>query len=99
MDNLWWKEPLVVNVVIKVHQFLQVQHILLSIEETRDYDYPNTKVVFIEGELDEAAVNSAKIFYGVITTDKTWIVLPGVGHGVPNSDEGAAMIQEALLEG
>lgn len=81
-------------------QALQMESIVSPIpEEIRDYDYPNTKVVFIEGETDDAAVNQGAIFYDAIISEKVWIILPGVGHGVPGSDEGAVMIQEALLDG
>jgi hypothetical protein len=80
-------------------QTLQEESIVSPIpEKIRDYDYPNTKVIFIEGETDTAAVNQGVIFYDAITSGKTWIVLSDVGHGVLGSDEGAVMLQEALLD-
>jgi hypothetical protein len=67
--------------------------------EVRDYYYPDTRVVFIEGEDDAVAVNLGVIFYDAITSDKSWVVLPGVGHGVPGDVNGAAAIQDMLLDG
>lgn len=66
--------------------------------EVRDYHYPNTKVVFIEGQEDAAAVALGRVFYDAITSEKTWIVLPDAGHGVANKPEGAAAIREELLK-
>lgn len=83
-----------------VIQALQEQSIVSSVPgESRDFHYPATKVVFIEGELDEPSMVNAWLFCDTIASEKSWIVLPGVGHGVPNDPGGAATIQEMLLEG
>ncbi len=83
-----------------VIQALQSQSIVTPLlYESRGYDYPNTKVVFIEGELDEPAMVNGMVFYDTITSEKSWVVLEGVGHGVPGNPDGAAVIQEMLLEG
>ena len=81
-----------------VAQALQSESIVTPlIDESRDYHYPNTAVVFIEGEIDVFAPQG-QLFYDAITSGKSWIVLPGVGHGVPNDPDGALLIQETLLE-
>jgi len=71
--------------------------ITLLTDESRDYHYPNTTVVFIEGEVDVYAPQG-RLFYDVITTEKSWLVLPGVGHGVSSDPDGAVLIQETLLK-
>ena len=77
---------------------LQAESIVSPLtNEARDYNYPNTRVVFVEGELD-VATNIGRIFYDTVTSEKSWIVLTGVGHGVPNDSSGATTIQEKLLE-
>ena len=67
--------------------------------ELRDYHYPNTRVAFVEGELDVANVEKGKLYRDAITSETSWVVVPGVGHGVPRDPLGAATIQERLLEG
>ena len=65
--------------------------------ELRDYHCPNTKVAFVEGERDPGT-RIVKIYHDAITSEKSWVVLPGVSHGVAGDPIGAATIQEALLE-
>ncbi len=66
--------------------------------EVRDFTYPNTQVVFIEGELD-VVTNIGRLFYDTVTSEKFWITLTEIGHGIPGNPQGAAVIQEKLLEG
>jgi hypothetical protein len=81
-----------------VHE-LQTESIVSPLtNETRDYHYPNTRVVFVEGELD-VFTNNGRIFYDAISSEKNWVVLTGVGHGVPHNYDGATKIQEMLLDG
>ena len=51
-----------------------------------------------EGELD-VVTNNGRIFYDAITSEKKWIMLSEVGHGIPGNPEGVAVIQDKLLEG
>jgi len=82
-----------------VVQALQAESIVSPLPgELRDYHYPNTRVGFVEGEFDVFAP-LGQIFYDAITSEKSWVVLPGVGHGVPNDPGGAATILEMLLGG
>ena len=67
--------------------------------DPRDYHYPNTKVAFVEGELDVGNTERGRKYYDAITSGKSWVVLPGVPHGVPFDPIGAATIQDTLLEG
>ena len=64
--------------------------------ELRDYDYPNTKVAFVEGEGDVDNIRRARKYYDAITSEKSWVVLPGVGHGVHRDPDGAATVFRAL---
>ena len=66
--------------------------------ESRDYHYLNTTVVFIEDEVDIFAPQG-QMLYNAITSEKSWVELPGVGHGIPSNPDGAVLIQETLLEG
>jgi hypothetical protein len=80
------------------HEALRAESIVSEVPgEVRDYDYPTTKVVFVEGENDEAAINLAIIFHDVITTEKEWIVIPDVGHGVLGSPDAVNIIIQRLL--
>jgi len=65
-------------------------------EKARDFDYPHTRVVFVEGALDQFK-NSSTSYFDVITCEKTWMELEGVGHGV--TIQGADVIIETLSEG
>jgi hypothetical protein len=65
--------------------------------ELRDFLYPKTKVAFIEGGNDQSNANRGLRYYDAITTSKSWIVLPGVGHSVHKNDDGAAAIIEEFL--
>jgi hypothetical protein len=56
-------------------------------------------VSFVVGELDEPVMVNGRLFYNAITTEKAWVVLEGVGHGVIHDSEGHAAIREALLDG
>ena len=76
---------------------LQAEHIVTTLPgDLRDYHYPHTKVAFVEGEQDRA---TWKIYHDAITSEKSLVVLPGVGHEVTGDPIGAATIQEVLLEG
>ena len=76
---------------------LQAESIVSTLPgELRDYHYPNTKVAFVEGELDVGKVEMGRKYHDAITSEKTWVVLPGVGHGVPRDPVGAATIQAKL---
>ena len=82
-----------------IEHALQAESIVSPLtNETRDYHYPNTRIVFVEGELD-VTTDIGRIFYDVITSEKSWVVLTGVGHGIPNDSSGATTIQEMLLDG
>ena len=67
--------------------------------DLRDYNYPSTKVAFVNGELDVKNVERGRIYYGAITSEKSWLVLSGVPHVVQRNPIGAETIQETLLEG
>lgn len=80
-------------------QALEAESIVSSLaEESRDYHYRNTRVAFIEGELDIFS-DQGQMLYEAITSEKSWVVVPGVGHGVPADPGGASRIAEMLLEG
>ena len=82
------------------HEALEAESIVSEVPgEVRDYDYPTAKVVFIEGEDDEAAVNLAIAFYDAIATEKEWIVIPDVGHGVFGSPDTVTIMIQQLLAG
>ena len=66
--------------------------------ESRDYDYPNLQVIFIEGENDIFAPQG-RIFFDTITSMKQWVELEGLGHGIPGAPLGASKIHDFLLEG
>lgn len=67
--------------------------------ELRDYTYSRARVVFIEGGKDEGNVVLPRLFYDAITTEKTWIVPPGVGHVVSADPTGAEAVLGELREG
>ena len=67
--------------------------------EVREYSYSRAKVVFIEGEEDEGNVVLPRLLYDAITSEKTWIVLPGVGHVVTADPSGAAAVLDELRAG
>jgi hypothetical protein len=80
------------------HEALRADSIVSEVPgEVRDYNYPTTKVVFVEGEDDEAAVTLTIVFHDVITTEKEWIVIPDVGHGVLGSPDAVTIIKQRLL--
>lgn len=64
--------------------------------ELRDYHYPNTMVAFVEGELHVPNVLDGELYRDAITSETTWVVVPGVGHGVHRDPVGAATIQAVL---
>ncbi|MCH8909841.1 MAG: amidohydrolase family protein [Chloroflexi bacterium] len=67
--------------------------------EVREYRYSRARVVFIEGEDDAGMAEVSRLFYDAITSEKTWIVLPGVGHVVSADPTGAEAILGELREG
>lgn len=67
--------------------------------EARDFDYPSTRAVFIQGALDEAATDLPLRFFDAVTSAKSWTVLPSVGHGVAGDLSGRAAITDTLLNG
>ncbi|MFC1979001.1 fibronectin type III domain-containing protein [Chloroflexota bacterium] len=82
------------------HQALREESIVSEEPgEVRDYDYPNTEVVFIEGADDAAAFNLGIVLHDVITTEKEWMVIPGAGHGVLGSPDAVSIVQQRLLQG
>ena len=70
-----------------------------DLTEVREYQYPRAKVVFIQGENDKPAILIGRVFYDAITSEKEWIVLPGLDHFVVGQSSGSARIVEKLLEG
>lgn len=79
---------------------LQAKSIVSALPgDLRDYHYPSTKVAFVEGELDVANTGRGRKYYDEITSEKSWVVLPSVPHGVQYNPIGAATIQETLLDG
>ena len=42
---------------------------------------------------------NARLFYDTITSEKSWIELEGLGHGIPGNPLGALQIKDSLLEG
>jgi hypothetical protein len=82
-----------------VVQALQSESIITPLSyESRDYDYPNTQLIFIEGENDIYAPQG-RMFFDAITSMKQWVELEGLGHGIPRDPLGASLIQDFLLEG
>ncbi|HEX79275.1 MAG TPA: hypothetical protein G4O19_03870 [Dehalococcoidia bacterium] len=82
-----------------VVQALQSESIITPLSyEYRDYDYPNTQVIFIEGE-EDIFTPQGRIFFDAITCMKQWIELEGLGHGIPGTPLGASSIKDSLLEG
>ena len=82
-----------------VIQALQSESIITPLlYESRDYDYPNTQVIFIEGENDIYAPQGRK-FFDAITSTKQWVELEGLRHGIPGDPLGASQIKDFLLEG
>ena len=67
--------------------------------EVREYRYSRARVVFIEGEDDAGMAEVSRLFYDAITTEKTWIVPPGVGHAVSADPTGAEAVLGELREG
>ena len=79
---------------------LEAESIVITLAgDLRDYHHPNTKVAFVNGELDVANVERGRKYYDSITSEKSWVVLSGVPHVVQRNPIGAATIQETLLEG
>ena len=71
---------------------------LVSPTEPRDYQYPRTKVNFINYKTDPQNANhQGRLYYEQIESGKSWYELPGVGHGVHARPEGAAKIRELFL--
>ena len=83
-----------------VSDWLQAESIVSTFPgDLRDYEYLKTKVAFIHGEQDTPRMVRARVYFEAITTDKTWDILPGVGHVVSGYSPGAAEIQNRLLSG
>lgn len=68
---------------------------IASPTEYRDYNYPNTKVAFIEGGDDPLRWNGIK-YHDLITSNKTWSVLTGVPHAVHTTNAGATAISNSI---
>jgi len=66
--------------------------------EVRDYDYPTTVVAFVEGQRDVSNIPRARKYFDVITTAKTWDIVPDGPHSLQNFMAGAAKIRERLFE-
>lgn len=62
-----------------------------------DYDYADTYVAFILGGNDDL-VTVADNYYDLITSETTWQVLPGVGHGTHKQQPGPSTIANTLIE-
>ena len=81
-------------------ELLEAESLVSSSDgQERDYDYPNTPTFFIQGSDEERANVLPLRFFEEVTSAKTWIVLPDVGHGVPGSPSGVTAIEQALSEG
>ena len=71
---------------------------IVSSTESRDYDYPNTKVNFVESAGDtQNADDQAQIYYDAVTSAKSWYYISAATHGVFEDPEGSAKIQELFL--
>ena len=80
-----------------VVQALQSESIITPLQdESRDFHYKKAVVTFIEGKIDIFALQG-RLFYDVITSEKSWVELPCIGHGIPHYPDGAALIQETLI--
>jgi hypothetical protein len=69
---------------------------LVPPQEGRVYDFPATRVFFVESERDKSAPQG-KLFHDAITSHKVWETVPGNEHGVDRTLPGAARIREILL--
>ena len=62
----------------------------------RVYDFPATRVVFVESEGDKSTAQG-RLYHDAVASQKVWEVLPGREHGVDRSLPGAARIREILV--
>jgi len=65
-------------------------------DEVRDYDYPKTPLVFVEGALDKNNIYRGLNYFNAVTTKKKMYILNEVPHGVIGTSLGAEKIELAL---
>ncbi len=62
-------------------------------EIARDFDYPKTKINFVESVGDRAAAQG-RFFYEAVTSEKSWYDVPGDVHRVDDTELGSSKIVE-----
>jgi hypothetical protein len=71
---------------------------LVSPTETRDYDYPHTKVNFVNSEADSTAADECgRLYSNAIATAKSWYEIAGTQHEVDSTAAGGQKIRDLLL--
>ena len=61
-------------------------------EEKRDFNYPTTKVNFVES-LEDPAARQGRLYFDAVSSAKQWHDVPGRAHQVDNTEAGSALIQ------
>jgi hypothetical protein len=64
-------------------------------DEERDFDYPSTRVHFVESVEDPAA-SQGRIYFDAIQSHKEWHDIPGRVHQADNTEAGSAKIIELI---
>lgn len=62
----------------------------------RDYAYDRTRLIFLQAERDKST-SQARLFYDVVTSKKTWRLLPGGRHGVDREPATASVVRDTLI--
>lgn len=66
--------------------------------ETRDYDFPATKVNFVNSQADATAADEQGLLYfNALLSPKTWYEISGTSHEVAATTEGSQKIRELFL--
>lgn len=60
---------------------------------TRDFDYPHTKVNFVES-VDDRAAAQGRIYFDAVQSAKAWYEFPGDFHRIDDTEAGASKIVE-----
>lgn len=71
---------------------------LVSPTRERDFDFPGTRVVFVESERDKST-REARDYHRAITSAKEWRELPGSAHGVDRTAGTAEEVRRAVVDG
>jgi hypothetical protein len=62
-----------------------------SSDVVRDYDYPRTKVNFVESA-EDAAAEQGRAYFEVLQSAKAWYLVPGGVHSVDSTEAGSKLI-------